>query len=68
MHVDPDRPAVLDHTDQGMISDRDGRTHSVFEQNRRVLMLSVPKEIDLRTASAAAQDLVDVIAAAMERP
>jgi hypothetical protein len=65
MHVDPDRPAVLNHTDQGTVTDRDGRIHSVFEQDRRVLLLSVPKSFNLNT-DVAARELADVVEAAMQ--
>lgn len=66
-YADVDAPWVLSVSDDATVTDEQGEVHNVWAQHRRLLVLSVPKRIDLRGAEDAAEALVGTIASAMER-
>jgi hypothetical protein len=66
MEFEFDKPTVLNASDEATFTDRDGVPHSVFQQNRRALILTVPLHRDVRDPSFA-EDLAEVVIEAMER-
>lgn len=63
---DPDAPWILKVDEHDIWIDEDGVTHNPFVQNRRVVVLSLPRGIDLNAPTTAARDLLETVQYAME--
>lgn len=66
---DPNAVYVLRAVDDGSWVDRDGVIHDLAAQDRVMLIVSVPKTVDLNTLGepGAAEQLIDAVASALER-
>lgn len=66
MEALPGQPLVLYRSDEASAVDDDGAVHSAFQQNRRFMMLSVPKSFNFEDEQRR-MDLVGVVVEAMQR-
>lgn len=65
-NLDDGKPVALAVSDHATFSLGDGSIHDSFITNRRVIILSMPKYVNMNAATTIARDLLEEIHEAME--